>query len=122
MRRLFTRTRLLGILLTLVTGTTLLIARAQPPSARVAMLHLDDCQLPCWIGITPGKTTVGEAKRRIQEVFGDKLVFTLDDARQHWTDVLITIPANARHFNVSVAHDHPRNHINEQPTVTPLSI
>ncbi len=86
------------------------------------MLHLDDCQLPCWIGITPGKTTVGEAKRRIQEVFGDSLVFTLDDARQHWTDVLITLPDSSRHFNVSIGDGQPRNNTLESSIVTAIAI
>src|SRR5579859_3808407 len=122
MRRLLTRTLLLTVLLTLVTGTTLLVARAQPPSARVAMLHLDDCQLPCWIRITPGKTTIGEAKRRLQEVFGDSLVFTLDNARQHWTDVLITLPDSSRRFNVSIGDGQPRNNTMESSIVTAIAI
>lgn len=100
----------------------MLVARAQAPSDRVAMLHLEECQLPCWIGITPGKTTVGEAKQRLQAVFGNSLVFTLDDARQHWTDVLITLPDSDRHFNVSVGDGQPRNNIMESAVVTAIAI
>src|SRR5262249_23989107 len=102
MRRPITRILPLSVFMTALASITLLVARAQPPSSRVAMLHLDACKLPCWIGITPGTTTVGEAKRRLQAVFGDSLVFTLDDARQHWTDVLITLPDTGQKFNVSV--------------------
>jgi len=122
MRRLIAGSLFLTIVFVLMTGATLLVARAQPPTDRVAMLHLDECHLPCWIGITPGKTTVAEAKQRLQEVFGTSLVFTLDDARQHWTDVLITFPNNNQHFNVSVGDGQPRNNILESAVVTAIAI
>jgi hypothetical protein len=33
---------------------------------KVYILHLQDCALPCWIGIVPGTTTIGEARELIQ--------------------------------------------------------
>ena len=48
----------------------MLLGRAQPIPDRVAVLHLGDmCALPCWIGITPGKTTLEQAIKRLSSVF-----------------------------------------------------
>jgi hypothetical protein len=47
----------------------ILIGRRQPLPERVAMLHLTDCELPCWIGNVPGKTTVGEARDRVRQTY-----------------------------------------------------
>lgn len=55
------------------------IGRQQPLPERVAILHLTDCKLPCWIGIVPGKTTVGEARRRIREVYADLPGYSVRD-------------------------------------------
>ena len=42
-----------------------ILVNYQPPSLEwVELLHLDECEPPCWIGITPGRTTVSEAKAR----------------------------------------------------------
>src|SRR5258708_6598009 len=30
-------------------------------------LSLNDCTLPCWIGIVPGQTTIGQARKLIQD-------------------------------------------------------
>jgi hypothetical protein len=47
----------------------LLIGRSQPAPESLRRLHLTDCELPCWIGILPGKTTVAEAKEQILRTF-----------------------------------------------------
>jgi len=46
-----------------------LSGRVQPVPPQVAALHLDVCAPPCWIGITPGVTTLEEAKQRIAEFY-----------------------------------------------------
>lgn len=53
----------------LVIAAVVLIGHTQPIPERVAMLHLDMCLHPCWIGITPGVTTLDEAYQRIKQVF-----------------------------------------------------
>jgi len=45
------------------------IGRARPLPAHVALLHLDMCAPPCWIGITPGITSWEEIDQRINQVF-----------------------------------------------------
>src|SRR5258708_8351111 len=62
---------LLGVV-GLATGAVVLIGRQQPPPSSVILLHLDECRLPCWIGIVPGETTVSEAGRYIQAVYGSQ--------------------------------------------------
>src|SRR5579859_1219802 len=49
------------------------VARQQPLPPRLAMLHLTDCELPCWIGITPGVTPADQVKARIEEVYDPKI-------------------------------------------------
>ena len=51
----------------------ILAARAmgstQPPPQALKELHLTDCALPCWLGITPGKTTFDEAVQRVSAAY-----------------------------------------------------
>src|SRR5688572_24925895 len=67
MRRLIFSTTALIVVFSLTAPISILIGRHQPLPERVAMLHLTDCELPCWIGIVPGKTTVGEAVERVKQ-------------------------------------------------------
>lgn len=47
-------------------------------SGWLTLLHLTDCELPCWIGITPGETTIGEAQDWITTTYGDTSLYSLD--------------------------------------------
>src|SRR5260221_313535 len=71
MRWLFSR--LLAVILILTTSIAAIeiVGHRQSISPRMAMLHLRDCQLPCWIGIVPGKTTIGEALKLVKQVYSD---------------------------------------------------
>jgi hypothetical protein len=46
-----------------------LAGRALPPPGGIVRLHLADCEPPCWIGITPGVSTVADAKAKILAAF-----------------------------------------------------
>ncbi len=46
-----------------------LIGAMQPAPLRLAQLHLTDCVLPCWLGITPGETSYTEAAARVRAVY-----------------------------------------------------
>jgi len=47
----------------LVIGAMTVLGRARPLPEEIVALHLGDmCELPCWIGITPGKTRIKEAR------------------------------------------------------------
>ncbi len=65
----------LGWIVVLAAGFALMIAviqtvgSAQPPSEAIQALHLTDCILPCWLGITPGKTHFDEAVQRVSAVY-----------------------------------------------------
>lgn len=43
--------------------------RAAPASTAIVLLNLSECELPCWLGIIPGKTTFAEATDRIQKFY-----------------------------------------------------
>jgi hypothetical protein len=57
----------LGFCLAIMSG--LVIGQQQRPPAWLTLLNFDYCELPCWIGITPGKTTVQEAQQQIEQVY-----------------------------------------------------
>jgi hypothetical protein len=71
--RFYRLTLITTFALALLITAALLIGRAQPVPDRLAMLHLNDCARPCWIGITPGVTRLDEAYRRVEQVFADPL-------------------------------------------------
>lgn len=43
------------------------VGSLQPLPQAMTELHLDECALPCWIGITPGETTFADALRRLNQ-------------------------------------------------------
>jgi hypothetical protein len=65
------------ILAIVAISFALLIGRSQPLPESIRRLHLTDCELPCWIGIVPGQTTIAEAKERIVTVFGNNVEYDL---------------------------------------------
>lgn len=71
--RLLLSTMRLYAICTLANAMAVLIGRQQPESSILSQMHLTDCELPCWIGIIPGKTTLAEANKRLQAVYGATL-------------------------------------------------
>src|SRR5258708_7972616 len=59
---------IVGMFAALVTA--MLAGRQEPIAARLELLHLTDCEAPCWLGIMPGIMTPEEAQARLQEVYG----------------------------------------------------
>src|SRR5262249_23178475 len=47
----------------------LTIGRLRPLPEKIAILHLDQCEFPCWSGIILGKTSWGEAIRYIKDEY-----------------------------------------------------
>lgn len=86
------------LIIVLLTGAMMVLGRATPLPEEVALLHLGDmCELPCWIGITPGKTKFEEAKAILSKVYnqGNPLIF---DPMYHVTQVTV---ANGMRFSVN---------------------
>lgn len=76
------------LLLGIFVVAALLIGRAQPTPPRVAMLHLTDCELPCWIGIMPGKTTIQEAQSIVKNTYGDSAIFSISEFGDNDMDIV----------------------------------
>jgi hypothetical protein len=77
----------------LITGLILLVlelGRNQPVPPSLQALHFDDCALPCWIGIIPGKTTIGEAERNIARTFSGSANYSLFHGDGGYWDYQIT--------------------------------
>jgi hypothetical protein len=77
--RLITFALLGTVMLALLVGAAILYGWGQPPSDWSALLRLEDCELPCWVGIEPGTTTLEEAQRQLQLAYGDPVAYTLED-------------------------------------------
>jgi hypothetical protein len=82
---------LLCCVFTIGIGITLLLGRQQPVPANIAALQLDACELPCWIGIVPGESLVGDAKTQIQQVFGNQPDYQILEHNQFSIDILNTV-------------------------------
>jgi hypothetical protein len=80
MRWLIIRVAGFWFVIVVIVVATITIGQQQPSPEQFTMLHLSDCQPPCWIGIVPGKSTIAEAKDRLMTVYGwsDKYQMTID--------------------------------------------
>src|SRR5579885_752337 len=71
MRRSLILTLALWLLLSCTVGLVVLSKRSQLISEKVARLHLLDCEIPCWAGITPGSTSMSNIQGILQHHFGN---------------------------------------------------
>lgn len=55
----------------------ILVGQQQPPSIWSTILRLNQCELPCWIGIIPGKTTLKEAQEQIEQAYSYPSFYSL---------------------------------------------
>jgi hypothetical protein len=73
---LASRIRLLRPVCALIAAFTLLVVATRllgsglPPPQNLAELRLDQCALPCWVGITLGETRFEDAIQRVSAAFG----------------------------------------------------
>ena len=81
------------------TGITLMAGRQQPLPLAIAALHLDACELPCWIGIVPGETLVGDAKLQIQRVYGNQPDYQISERNPYSIDILNTVSSDLINVN-----------------------
>ena len=103
----------LTLLLTAAITGALLIGRAQPLPDRVAVLHLNDiCKLPCWIGITPDVTTLGEAEKLVQSVYKTDEAFRMQGGDVDWPTSTIDVQNGL--YTISFATASAEHDINEK--------
>lgn len=55
-----------------------------PPPAALAGLHLTECVLPCWMGITPGATAMRDAARHLSTINLGGPMSEAVDGRSMW--------------------------------------
>jgi hypothetical protein len=67
----------LFLTLAAATGAAIFVGGQQPIPDKLAALHLTDCLPPCWIGVTPGVTTIDEARNLIEKVYNPESGFTV---------------------------------------------
>jgi hypothetical protein len=69
----------LTLTLALLICAALLVGLRQPPSDWARLLRLDECALPCWVGIQPGTTSLDDAQAKVRQAYGDETAYTLED-------------------------------------------
>jgi hypothetical protein len=62
-------TLMLLLICHLLIAITLFFSRQHWPPPQLENLHLNNCQLPCWIGIVPGETTISEAQTLLKKTY-----------------------------------------------------
>ncbi len=50
-----------------------LVGQTQPPPEILTDLHLNECALPCWLGIVPGQTAFVDAVQRVREAYAENV-------------------------------------------------
>lgn len=50
----------------------------------VQLLHLDDCEFPCWIHIEPGTTTLSEAQTQVQNEYADTSLYDVTGGEDYY--------------------------------------
>jgi hypothetical protein len=95
MRALFRLILPLTGLFTLCLMAFMLIGRTQPPPTLIRQLHLTDCAMPCWIGITPGATQAEAVNRYVMDTFNstNSQLSSSVPAYEWFTIVPLTQPA-----------------------------
>src|SRR5436190_3731109 len=68
MKKLIVGSLGLFTLCSVATSAAVALGRTAPYPPRVYQFHLLDCTIPCWAGMTPGKTTVNELTVRLKEM------------------------------------------------------
>src|SRR5260221_1661234 len=71
MQWFYKRTALILSIFIVAISVSVLIGRQQAPSQNLSRLYLNTvCQLPCWLGITPGETSTKEAGQKLMSFYG----------------------------------------------------
>src|SRR5688572_4425340 len=52
-----------------VISIALLPVLQRPLAPQLDIYHLHECELPCWVGIVPGETTLGEAQTLLERAY-----------------------------------------------------
>jgi hypothetical protein len=78
----FAAATLVGFALLIYTVRAL--GSSQPPPAVLSRLHLTECVLPCWMGITPGATAMRDAAQRLSTINLGGPMSEANDGRSMW--------------------------------------
>ena len=101
MRWLLIRMILIVVVLVGAASAAVVIGRQQPVPPRVAMLHLTDCQLPCWIGIIPGVTPMDEARQKLLNLYGNLPAYKIEFDNQNESYYISDVASGRKLFGVN---------------------
>src|SRR5215207_2633418 len=131
MRRLILPLLLTCLLLVTFGIAAAVVALRPPPSAWSNTLRLNACELPCWIGITPGETSLEDAVARVEVVFGAPEAYSIEvkAALPYWWKSTVRVRDTGAQFDVLLTRRYPENTIanidlvfgRPQPTIPELA-
>jgi hypothetical protein len=79
-----------SILFALLIFVSQAFGSTQPPPTALAGLHLTECALPCWMGMTPGQTDMLDAVHRLESAQLGGMLFESSDGRSVTTAYPVT--------------------------------
>lgn len=85
-------------------GICLIASRPKLPTVpdSLSIFHFEYCALPCWIGITPGFTTLNEAKRLIHFVYGNSSEYEISEDFSNLSGGYVTRKADGFQFSIGL--------------------
>ncbi len=80
MNKIFRYSAYICVSLMVAVFGTRVVGQAQSIPHSIAQLHLVDCAPPCWIGITPGVTSLDDAKTKLVTTYGGQSDLKIRDS------------------------------------------
>src|SRR5215467_11483537 len=77
----------LFIALALLVSASRYIGHNEVPIVPIEEMHFNDCELQCWIGIVPGKTTLREATLILNSRYSEADGYKIEGNRTEFTVV-----------------------------------
>src|SRR5688500_15776782 len=113
MRRIILPLLLICLLLATLGIAAAVVALRPPPSAWNNTLRLNACELPCWIGIMPGQTSLEDATAQVQAAFGDTAAYSIEvkAALPYWWKSTVRVLDTGAQFDVLLTRRYPANTI-----------
>ena len=109
MRRTLRLVLVIWLTMVALIGGINLSGHYQPTPESITALDLTFCQLPCWIGINPGQSTLAEASHYILDAYSDQSKYDLKVESAPYWSFTITSKITGTQMHVAL------NQIAEQP-------
>ncbi len=122
MKRLVLWSLLLTVTISLVITAIILLGEQQPLPNNVALMRFTACELPCWIGIVPGKTPINQAQSILHTVFEPSANFQIDSIGNSPLSFVVSNRMNGFAFGVAFQADPSSSMVDPDNVVGIISL